>query len=215
MNELTRELKIKTGWVIFVTAIAMVLEIVYGIITNSMALTGDGIHMGAHILILTITYIIFSCEMKFKEKAERLNALGGYTSALFLGLTSLWLIFESVMRIIEPETIAFKEAILVLTFGLFINLVCIFIMRGKHDYLCKMHHHHETQHCEEKENLNYKAAYVHIVADLLTAILAVVALLVGKFFGFWIMDPIVGILSAVIILHWAYVLIKSAIKMLI
>ena len=213
MNELTKELKVKTGWVIFVTAIAMVLEIVYGFITHSMALTGDGIHMGAHILILTITYIIFSCEMKFKEKAERLNALGGYTSALFLGLTSLWLVYESVMRIFEPETIAFKEAILVLLFGLLINLICIFIMRGKHDYLCKMHHHHETHHCEE--NLNYKAAYVHIVADLLTAILAVFALLAGKFFGLWILDPIVGILSAIIILHWAYVLIKSAIKMLV
>ena len=194
------KLKNKTLLVIIVTLITMAAEISFGILTKSMALTADGFHMGTHALALFITFLVCMVINHYKNKEDVLNALGGYTSALFLGLTSCGIIYESADRFIHPAKISFNEAILVTVIGLFVNVVCILIMSE--------HHHH-------KENLNFKAAYLHILADALTSVTAIVALMLGKYFGLVFFDPLMGLIGGLIILKWSAGLIKSSFNILI
>lgn len=198
-------LKKRTMAVIIITLITMAAEIYFGIISHSMALTADGFHMGTHALALAITFIVCIFAIKYKDKTEKLNALGGYTSAILLGFTSLAIIYESVERFFKPLEISFTDAILVAVIGLVVNLICIMVMGGHH-------HHHDCHHSHEKENenLNFKAAYLHILADAFTSILAIAALLLGKYFGLVFLDPCIGILGGLIIAKWAVDLIKSS-----
>lgn len=197
-------LKKRTMAVIVITIITMIAEIYFGIVSHSMALTADGFHMGTHALALTITFVVCVFAIKYKDKAEKLNALGGYTSAILLGFTSLAIIYESIERFFKPLRISFTDAILVAVIGLIVNLICVLVMGGKH------HHHHGCNHEHKDENLNYKAAYLHILADAFTSILAIAALLLGKYFGLVFLDPCIGILGGVIIAKWAIGLIKSS-----
>ena len=204
------KLKNKTLLVIIVTLITMAAEISFGILTKSMALTADGFHMGTHALALFITFLVCMVINHYKNKEDVLNALGGYTSALFLGLTSCGIIYESADRFIHPAKFSFNEAILVTIIGLFVNVVCILIMSE--------HHHHGTDVCEHhhhKENLNFKAAYLHILADALTSVTAIVALMLGKYFGLVFFDPLMGLIGGLIILKWSAGLIKSSFNILI
>lgn len=201
------ELKRKTKLVIIVDLITMFAEIFFGIITNSMALTADGFHMGTHVFALSITYVICIFITKYKEKEKTLNAIGGYTSAILLLLTSFFIFYESVEKLIKRENIYFNEAILVAIIGLIVNLVSILLMKDNHS-----HHHHE-HHIEE--NLNFKSAYLHILTDALTSIIAIIALLLGKYFNLIFFDPLIGILGAIIILKWSINLIKESLKILI
>ena len=198
-------LKKRTMAVIIITLITMAAEIYFGIISHSMALTADGFHMGTHALTLAITFIVCIFTIKYKDKTEKLNALGGYTSAILLGFTSLAIIYESVERFFKPLEISFTDAILVAVIGLVVNLICVMVMGGHH-------HHHDCHHSHEKENenLNFKAAYLHILADAFTSILAIAALLLGKYFGLVFLDPCIGILGGLIIAKWAVDLIKSS-----
>lgn len=197
--------KKRTMAVIIITLITMAAEIYFGIISHSMALTADGFHMGTHALALAITFIVCIFTIKYKDKTEKLNALGGYTSAILLGFTSLAIIYESVERFFKPLEISFTDAILVAVIGLVVNLICVMVMGGHH-------HHHDCHHSHEKENenLNFKAAYLHILADAFTSILAIAALLLGKYFGLVFLDPCIGILGGLIIAKWAVDLIKSS-----
>lgn len=203
------ELKRKTKLVIIVDLITMFSEIFFGIITNSMALTADGFHMGTHVLALSITYIVCIFIIKYKEKEKILNAIGGYTSAILLLLTSFFIFYESLEKLIKKETIYFNEAILVAIIGLVVNVVCILLMKDNH-----IHHDHH-KHQEHGENLNFKSAYLHILTDALTSIIAIVALLLGKYFNLIFLDPLIGILGAIIILKWSINLIKESLKILI
>ncbi len=208
-------LKNKTLIVIIITILTMIAEIYYGIITHSMALTADGFHMGTHALALGITFIICVFAVKYQDKTEKFNALGGYTSAILLGFTSLAIIWESVERFFKPLSISFGEAVLVAVIGLVINLICVFVMGGKHHHNHSCHseeHHHEH---DEDENLNYKAAYLHILADALTSILAIGALLLGKYYGWVFLDPVIGILGGIIIAKWAVGLLLTSSKILL
>ncbi|MBQ8870673.1 MAG: cation transporter [Alphaproteobacteria bacterium] len=203
-------LKNKTLSVILVTIVTMFLEIGYGIISHSMALTADGFHMATHVLALSITYMVCHIVTKCTDKEEKINALGGYTSAIFLGLTSVGIIYESVERLFNPKNISFDEAISVSIIGLIVNVVCVLIMTDSHHHQCHNHHHHE-----HKENLNFKAAYLHILADALTSLTAIFALLCGKYFGFVFLDPLIGIVGGLIILKWATNLTKDSFNILI
>ena len=202
-------LKNKTLLVIIVTLITMAAEINFGILTKSMALTADGFHMGTHALALFITFLVCSVINRYKNKEDILNALGGYTSALFLGLTSIGIIYESADRFIHPAKISFNEAILVTVIGLIVNIICILIMSE--------HHHHENDICthHHKENLNFKAAYLHILADALTSVTAIAALFMGKYFGLVFFDPLMGLIGGLIILKWSAGLIKSSFNVLV
>lgn len=207
-------LKKRTKAVIIITLITMAVEIYFGLVTNSMALTADGFHMGTHALALLITFICCVLAIKFEDKTEKFNALGGYTSAILLGITSLGIIWESVERVLNPLKISFESAVLVAVIGLVVNFLCALVMKGRHHHH-HHHHHHEhncscDEHHEEKENLNFKAAYLHILADAFTSILAIAALLLGKYFGLTILDPVIGVFGGLIIAKWAIDLIKSS-----
>ncbi len=204
-------LKFKTGLVIIVTLITMAAEIIFGLLTHSMALTADGFHMGTHAVALSITYAVCVVISRFQDKEEKLNALGGYTSAILLGLTAIGIIWESVESFINPKSISFNEAILVTVLGLIVNLVCLLIMKDNHCHDLCHQHKHEHHH----ENLNFKAAYMHILADALTSIMAIAALLMGKYFGLVFFDPLIGVVGGLIILNWAGNLIKSSFNILL
>ena len=207
-------LKNKTLLVIIVTLLTMFAEIGFGIYTKSMALTADGFHMGTHALALSITFLVCIIVARYKNREETLNALGGYTSALFLGLTSLGILYESIERFIHPQSISFNEAILVTVIGLIVNIVCVLIMSENHIH-CHTHQEHTKHAHKHKENLNFKAAYLHILADALTSVMAIIALTCGKYFGWVFLDPLIGIVGGLIILKWSVGLIKSSFNILI
>ena len=212
-------LRKRTIAVIIVTVLMMIAEIYYGITSHSMALTADGFHMGTHVLAFGITLVVCMIAVKFQDKTEKLNALGGYTSAILLGFTSLGIILESVERFFNPLSIGFSEAILVAVIGLVVNLLCIFIMGGENPLHNHEHSHCNCSHCEhhheEHENLNYKAAYLHIVADAMTSVLAIAALLLGKYFGLTLLDPVIGIVGGCVIAKWSFDLLKTSSKILL
>lgn len=231
--------------IIIVTLVTMIAEIAYGYITNSMALLADGYHMGTHALALCLTYVAYVLTEKFKNSnlfpsgTGKIGTLTAYTSSLFLGFTGIWIIIEALERIFHPLSIQFNEAILIAIIGLTVNGICIFIMEGNHSHeIGHSHfsehnheHHHEhnctgeaetthfcecEKHCNENNNdYNYKAAYLHILADALTSILAIVALLVGKYFNLPFFDALIGILGGIMILKWAIGLLKHTVKELI
>ncbi len=202
-------LKNKTLVVIIITLITMAAEVYFGIVSHSMALTADGFHMGTHALALGITFLVCLFAIKYQDKTEKFNALGGYTSAILLGFTSLAIIWESVERFFKPLSISFNEAILIAVIGLVVNLVCVLIMGESHPHHHHNHCHDEHEHEHKHENLNYKAAYLHILADAFTSILAIGALICGKYFGLVFLDPVIGILGGLIIAKWAVGLIVS------
>lgn len=213
-------LRKRTIAVIVVTVLMMIAEIYFGIVNNSMALTADGFHMGTHVLAFGITLIVCLLAVKFQDKTEKLNALGGYTSAILLGFTSLGIIWESVERFFNPLIIGFNDAILVAIIGLVVNLLCIFIMGGENPLHNHTHSHCNCGHCEHhheehEENLNYKAAYLHILADAMTSVLAIGALLLGKYFGLTLLDPVIGIVGGLVIAKWSFDLLKTSSKILL
>ena len=209
-HEISNTNEHKTLIVIIFTIIAMTAEISYGYFTNSMALLADGYHMGTHALALGLTYAAYILIKKYKT--EKIGTLAGYTSALFLGFTGIWIITEAFKRFLNPLEIRFEEAILVAIIGLVVNVICIFIMEGK------SHHHHEEhnhEHTGQDNDYNFKAAYLHILADALTSILAIGALLAGKYLNLIYFDSIIGILGGILIIKWAMGLLKDTVKILI
>lgn len=207
-NEINAENEKKTLIVIIFTLITMIAEIFYGYFTGSMALLADGFHMGTHAFALTLTYLAYvlirKCENSkcFPNGTGKIGTLSAYTSSLFLGLTGVWIIAEAVGRFFNPVNIQFNEAILVAVIGLGVNAVCIFIMERGHSH---------TEH----EDYNFKSAYYHILADVLTSVLAIFALLIGKYFDFIYLDYIIGILGGILILRWSFGLLKNTVKILI
>ena len=199
--------------IILLTVITMVAEIGYGYFTKSMALLADGYHMGTHALALGLTLIAYILARKFqnsdlfKNGTDKIGTLAGYTSSIFLGATGIWIIHEAFQRFIHPEQIKFNEAILVAIIGLIVNSICIFIME-------KGHKCHDEEHDDHKD-YNFLAAYYHILADALTSVLAIIALLAGKYFNIIVLDSIIGILGGILILNWSYRLIKDTVKILI
>ena len=204
-------LKSKTKLVIAVTLLIMFAEIFFGLLTNSMALTADGFHMGTHAFALFITFIMCIIIAKHEKKEKLLNAVGGYTSALLLMATAFFVIYESLERLINVKTISFDEAILVTVIGLIVNVICILIMGDSHHHDHHEHHDHDGNDEEHQhENLNFKAAYIHILADALTSIIAIAALILGKYCGFTFLDPIMGIVGGILIFKWSINLIKKS-----
>ena len=205
------ENKNKILFVIILTVLTMGAEIFFGFITNSMALLADGFHMGTHAFALGLAYIAYYFCQKFLNSKEftsgtdKIKDLAGYTSSLFLGISGIMIIVESVERLFHPLKINFTQAMLVVIIGLVINFISIVIMDFDHFH----NHVHNHPHMHKKTDNNFKSAYLHILADLLTSICAFFALLFAKFFGWILLDPIIGILGGIIIIKWAIGLIKS------
>ncbi len=200
------EKKVKT--VFWLTTVIMVLEIAAGTWSGSMALLADGWHMGTHSAAFLIAIFAYSYAKKhannndFSFGTGKVNSLGGFASAIALAIVALMMIIESVQRLLEPQSIHFNEAIVVAIIGLVVNVVSVFILHDDH------HHHHGEHHHHHDHNM--KAAYFHVLADTLTSLLAIIALLVGKYIGLVWMDPVMGVVGAIVILRWSYSLVKES-----
>lgn len=201
--------KYKVKIVFWLTTIIMVLEIAAGTWSGSMALLADGWHMGTHSAAFLIAIFSYSYAKKnannksFSFGTGKVNYLGGFASAIALAIVALLMVVESVQRIIEPNNIHFNEAIIVAVVGLIVNIVSAFILKDDHHHHGDSDHHHDHDH-------NMKAAYLHVLADALTSVLAIVALLTGKYMGIIWIDPVMGIVGAIVIFHWSYGLIKES-----
>jgi len=202
----------RTFYVLILTAITMVVEIFAGSIYGSMALLADGWHMGTHVAAFMIAIFAYRYARKhannpnFAFGTGKVSVLGGFASAIALAVVALVMLLESLQRIIDPHIIFFNEAILVATLGLIINVISAILLKDEHQHHDHSDHQHEQHHHHDH---NLKAAYMHVLADALTSLLAIIALLFGKYFGWNWLDPIMGIVGAIIITRWSYGLVKQ------
>jgi len=200
----------RTLWVIFITATMMVVEITAGIAYGSMALLADGLHMASHTAALGITTIAYvytrrcAADSRFCFGTGKVNAFAGYTSAVLLALFALLMAWESVSRLFNPVEIVFNQAIIVAVLGLFVNGASMIMLGGHHH-----DHDHDHQHNHAHADHNLRAAYLHVLADALTSLLAIFALLAGKFMGLNWMDPAMGIVGAILVARWSLGLIRD------
>ncbi len=206
----------RTLWVILITATMMVIEIAAGLVYGSMALLADGLHMGSHTAALGITTIAYvytrrcAADSRFCFGTGKVNAFAGYTSAVLLALFALLMAWESVNRLFNPVGIAFNQAIVVAVLGLIVNGVSMIMLGGHghdhdHDHPHADPHHHDHAHTDH----NLRAAYLHVLADALTSLLAIFALLAGKYLGLNWMDPVMGIVGAILVARWSVGLIRD------
>ncbi|NIW43753.1 MAG: CDF family Co(II)/Ni(II) efflux transporter DmeF, partial [Gammaproteobacteria bacterium] len=209
-----------TRRVIMLTLSMMVIEITAGYLFGSMALLADGWHMGTHAVALGITAFAYYYARRHSDNPNysfgtgKVGVLGGFTSAVVLAVIALLIGVESIQRLISPQPIRFNEAIAVAFIGLVVNVISAFLLQEKHH-----HHHdhsaHDHNHKHQFRDHNLRAAYFHVLADALTSLLAIIALFTGKAFGWVWMDPIMGIVGALIISRWSYGLLLDSGKVLL
>jgi cation diffusion facilitator family transporter len=200
----------RTLQVLVLTVVTMFVEILAGFVFNSMALTADGWHMGTHAAAFGITIFAYRYARKharnprFSFGTGKVSVLGGFASAVGLAVVAVLMSIESLHRLIEPQEIRFNEAIGVAVLGLIVNLVSAMLLKGAHQ-----HHGHSHGHDHPQEDHNLKAAYFHVLADTLTSVTAIIALTFGRVFGWVVLDPLIGIVGALVIARWAVGLIKE------
>ena len=203
----------RTFYVLLLTAVTMVVEIVAGSLYGSMALLADGWHMSTHVAAFMITLFAYRYARKHRSNPRfsfgtgKVGVLGGFASAVALGIVAFMMFFESMHRFFQPADILFNEAIAVAVLGLLVNLASA--------WLLKDHHHHEHETGEEHHDHNLRAAYLHVLADAFTSILAIVALLCGKYYGLNWLDPVMGLVGAAIIVNWSRGLIRESAPILL
>ncbi len=202
----------RTRIVIGLTLAMMVGEIVAGTLFGSMALLADGWHMATHAGALTISATAYAFARRHARNSSwafgtgKVGDLAGFTSALFLAGIAAFIAYESAGRLWEPMTIRFNEAILVALLGLGVNLASAALLhQGSHAH----GHDHAAPHTHESADLNMRSAYVHVLADALTSVFAIGALCAGKFLGWGWMDPVIGIVGALVILRWSGGLLRA------
>jgi len=201
--------------VIALTIVMMVIEIFAGALFGSMALIADGWHMGTHAAALCITVFAYRYARRHAENpiysfgTGKVGALGGFASAVVLGVVALLMVFESVQRFFEPLAIRLDEAIFVAVLGLIVNLVSAYILQSGGDG-----HDHGHGHAHRHDH-NLRAAYLHVVADALTSFLAIFALFAGKLLGWVWMDPAMGIVGAIVITRWSVGLLRDSSSVLL
>ncbi len=210
----------RTLIVIALTAVTMIVELVAGIRFGSMALLADGLHMASHTVALGITAFAYSYarrhahDRQFSFGTGKVNALGGFTGAVLLAVFAIYMGIESVVRLVNPVDIAFNQAIAVAALGLIVNGVSVFVLGtdGHHHNHGDDHHHHHDHHSHgdysHHEDHNLKSAYLHVIADALTSLLAIAALLAAKYFGAIWMDPVMGIVGSILVARWSWSLLK-------
>lgn len=211
----------RTLLVVGLTAVTMVVEIVFGWLTGSMALLADGFHMATHAGALAVAAAAYSYARRHARNPRytfgtgKVGDLSGFASALLLGVTALFIAVESILRFFDPVAVKFGEATLVAVIGLVVNLVSALLLGHDHSHDHDHDHgdHASSSHSHADNNL--RAAYIHVLTDALTSVLAIVALLAGRYMGWWWMDPAVGILGAVVIARWAWGLMKDTAAILL
>lgn len=209
----------RTLWVVALTVVMMIGEIAAGYFTGSMALLADGFHMATHAAALGISAAAYGFARKhaaneaFSFGTGKVGDLGGFASALVLGLVSAGIGVESVMRLFQPTSVQFGTATLIAVVGLIVNIIsALLLSAGGHSHGHDDHHHHEPAHGTDN---NLRSAYAHVMADAVTSVLAIAALLAGKFLGWVWLDPLIGLVGAVVIARWAYSLMKDTAAVLL
>lgn len=212
----------RTLLVVALTAVMMVGEIIAGAMFNSMALLADGFHMATHAGALAVAAFAYAFARKhagsgrFTFGTGKVGDLAGFASALVLGVVAIGIAWESVGRLLDPRPVAFGSATLVAVIGLVVNLVSALLLGGGHHHHGHEHHHdhdhehaHDHDHGRHHHDNNMRAAFVHVLADALTSVLAIAALLAGRFLGWTWLDPVMGIVGAVVIASWAWTLMRD------
>ena len=182
------------------TIATMILEIVFGYYANSMALTAEGWHMSTHVFAIGLTWLAYYFARKYAQHEhisfhkEKLLSLGGFTSAIVLQVIAIVMAFESIERLIHPLPIKFTEAIFVAVIGLIVNAISAKLL------------HHDHDHGDH----NIRAAYIHVLADGLTSLTAIIALSIGLYYNIYWLDAISGLIGSIVITAWAVQLIKAS-----
>ncbi len=190
----------KTRWVVMLTMVTMLLEIEVGYYSNSMALTAEGWHMSTHVFAIGLTWLAYFFARKYSQsekitfKKQKLLALSGFTSAIALQIIAVTMAIESITRLIHPVPIKFSEAIFVAFIGLVVNGISAKLL------------HHNHSHSDH----NIRAAYLHVLADMLTSVIAIAALTAGMYFHIYSLDAISGIIGSIVITSWTVQLIKNS-----
>ncbi len=199
----------RTRTVIIITAAMMIIEISAGIGFGSMALLADGLHMASHASALTISALAYfytrkhAHDERFNFGTGKINSLAGFASAVLLVSFAVVMAWESIGRILKPVAIGYRQSILVAVLGLAVNIACLLILRGDD------HNHDDHDHGHERHDHNLWSAYLHVMADAMTSVLAIAALLAGRYYGLVWMDPLMGILGAALVSRWSWGLIRS------
>ncbi|MDP3981086.1 MAG: cation diffusion facilitator family transporter [Chlamydiota bacterium] len=198
----------KTLVVVIITFITMLAEIVFGLITNSMALFADGVHMGTHAFALGLSLFAYIFARKHAKNEHftfgtwKIEILGAYSSALVLGMVAMMMVYSSMERLIHPLVIHYNQALFVAVIGLAVNVICALILNAGSD----VHAHND---------LNLKSAYIHVITDAMTSIFAIIALIGAKYYSLNFLDPMMGIVGALLITRWASLLLKDSAQILL
>lgn len=214
----------RTLWVVVLTAVMMVGEIAAGLMFNSMALLADGFHMATHAGALGIAALAYRYAKRHAESGRytfgtgKVGDLAGFASALVLGIVAIGIAYESLIRLVNPSPVEFGEATIVAIVGLGVNIVSALLLGHGHDHghgheHGHDHHHdhddaHGSSHGHEKDN-NLRSAYLHVLADALTSVLAIAALLGGRYLGWTWLDPAMGVVGAIVIAVWSWSLMRD------
>jgi cation diffusion facilitator family transporter len=223
----------RTWAVIALCAVTMVIEIGGGVAFNSMALLADGLHMATHagaMLIAALAYVYarrWQADPRFSFGTGKLGDLSAFASAIILAFSSLLIGWESVERLLSPESIRYNEAIVIAVLGLTVNLASAWLLRDDHDHHGHGHGHgHDHDHAHEHDHghhdghghhhdLNLRAAYIHVASDAAISLLAIVGLVLGRQFGWVWMDPVMGVIGALVIARWSFGLVRTAAAVLL
>jgi cation diffusion facilitator family transporter len=213
-----REGEKRTRWVVGITLVMMAGEIVAGTVYGSMALLADGWHMGTHAAALGVAVFAYIFARRHAQNPRytfgtgKVGALGGFASAVGLAVVALLVLGESTMRLASPVNIRFDEAIEVAVLGLAVNLFCAWLLRDEpheHGHDDRDHGHDHDDGVHEHRDHNLRAAYLHVLADALTSVLAIAALLAGRSLGWRWMDPVMGIVGSLVIARWSWGLLRD------
>lgn len=189
----------KTLWVVLLTSATMVVEIIYGLTTKSMALLADGIHMASHVLAIGLSWLAYvivrrvSKNEKFTGNSDKILSLSGYSSGFMLLIFAIVIMVEAIQRLYSPVDIVYKEAILVAIIGLVVNVASAFLL------------YHEHEHSDH----NIRAAYLHVIADTLTSLSAILGLTAAMIWDILFIDTIAAIISSLVIIKWSVGLLKD------
>jgi cation diffusion facilitator family transporter len=236
----------RTRWVVWITAVMMVGELIVGWWTGSVALKADGWHMGTHVGALGLTLVAYwyartrASHDAFSFGTGKVYALAGYTSGVLLAMVAIWMAFEGIENLIHHPTVDYRDALPVACLGFVVNLVSALLLRRNHQYGHGHHHWHYGQRHDHAHDLhghvhgdahrhdghdepprpgtldfNLRAAYIHIIADALTSLLAIAALSLGWWAGLWFLDPLMGLIGGAVITWWAVSLCRQASRQLL
>jgi cation diffusion facilitator family transporter len=217
-NRVDAKAERNTKRVVLITATMMVVEIVAGYWLNSMALLADGWHMSSHAIAMGLSVMAYALARRYAKDRRfafgtwKIEILGGFSSAMLLVVVAALMMYQSMERLFAPAPIYYNEAIVIAVIGLAVNLLCAWLLRGEHSHEHSHGHHHDHG---GHHDVNLRAAYIHVIADAATSVLAIIALTGGKVFGAIWLDPVMGIVGSILVARWAFGLLRESGRILL